>query len=171
MFTPEHLPPNWGPGRGIRVQNLLISSKLHPDLNFQKDSMLQHTFSRASNSIANRTTTTKLTYIWVVIWSWLSILGEGFRNILGDPPLRAMDFDTTVLRAPWRDFDNFWFSEKFVIRSFSNWRFFFRRVTWQPRSGALKWKTRGFVMLFDQEDEVVGNALQSLWVAGNVLYG
>ena len=25
-------------------------------------------------------------YMWVVIWSWVSILGEGFRNILGDPP-------------------------------------------------------------------------------------
>ena len=56
-------------------------------------------------------------------------LGLDFRRGLpehfGGPPLRVMDFDKTVLRAPWRDLDNFWFSEKFVIRSFRQIIFFF----------------------------------------------
>ena len=47
--------------------------------------------------------------------------------------------------------------------------FIFFRITRQCRSGALKWKTRDFAMVFEQGDEVVGEALHLFWVAQNVI--
>ena len=43
----------------------------------------------------------------------------GLVGSVGTPPLRVIAFGTTVLRAPWTDFNNFWFFGKF--RASSGW--------------------------------------------------
>ena len=101
--------------------------------------------------------------------SWFEVRYSFLTDDLGGPPPESMVL-WPHLRAPWSVFDNFWFSEKFMI-----WSCFLKKkniflVSRHSRSGALKWKTRDFAMVFDQRDEVVGEALHLFWVGKNALW-
>ena len=83
---------------------------------------------------------------------------------LGGPPWEHGTL-TPATEAFWIIFDflkSSWFEED--ARTF-----IYFRITRQCRSGALKWKTRDFAMVFEQGDEVVGEALHLFWVAQNVI--
>ena len=59
--------------------------------------------------------------MWFAKRSWL--LGYGVEEGGPPSPSTPRDFRTVVLRAPWTDFNNFWFSVKFM--GWRNFYFFF----------------------------------------------
>ena len=55
--------------------------------------------------------------IWVAIWGLRIISNRLWLGSVGRPPLWPIAFGLTVLRAPWTDFNNFWFFGKFRASS------------------------------------------------------